>query len=281
MGDMQVMKKKDDASPQNVLKDNTNSTMQNKSNPYVQTEEDQIDVLRNNIGRFRHALKESNDKSDLELKELLEQIKQALKIHDDKSDKKLKMLLRHFKQSVNENNEMSEKELDELLCHMASSSKNIYQIEVDRESGIIQQASNMQAAFSFVTAGLFVLAQIVCDHKGDNLPWLAIAICFGIVAVPLITCLFLATKAQSRFIREQGPQSVLDIVEQANDNFDIMMNKYTRVILSIETYNGLYTDLRKVNEKRIKLVQRSMNFFYISLVLSVISVVALALIDGL
>ena len=173
-------------------------------------------------------------------------------------------------------NTVDEKELDDLLDHLESTSKEIYQTEVERENSILQQASNMQSAFSFVTAGLVVLAQIVCDHNTNENLWIIIAICFSVVAALLMLSLVLATKAQTRFIRENGPPSVVDIIDQANEDFEAMMNKYTRYMLKIETFNGLYSDLRKVNDLRVRLVEYSMRSFYLALALSIISAIILA-----
>lgn len=148
--------------------------------------------------------------------------------------------------------------------------KKIYEAELERENSILQQASNMQAAFSFITAGLFVVAQIVVENKGENLSYLMIIWCFIIISFFLALSLVFATLAQSRFKKDKGYPSIRKLINHLQNENNKLNNEKTRLSFSITEYDGFYESLKKVNEKRVKFVKLSMYMFYIALFLCLI-----------
>ena len=52
-----------------------------------------------------------------------------------------------------------------LYSYIADFDKEIYANEERREDSLIQQATNMQTAFSFVSAAVFMVAQIAIDDN--------------------------------------------------------------------------------------------------------------------
>ena len=166
-----------------------------------------------------------------------------------------------------------------ILEHVESISKVIYQSEIDRENSILQQASNMQAAFSFVTAGLFVIAEIVCDHKGSHTPYWVIILPFIIMTCFLLMCLINATKAQERFTKENGFPSIKETVCHTTKNIKQLKNEKTRLHMIIREYSDNYDSLNKVNEERIGYIKKSMKWFYWAVFSSFLSAVWMILTD--
>lgn len=48
---------------------------------------------------------------------------------------------------------------------LANNSREMYEAEFRREESIIRQSSNMQSSIAFVSAVLFVIAQIAVEYK--------------------------------------------------------------------------------------------------------------------
>lgn len=152
-------------------------------------------------------------------------------------------------------------------------SKEIYQAEIERENSILQQASNMQGAFSFVTAGLFVIAEIVTDNKGEKTPYLSIIIPFCIITLFLLASLLFATLAQERKTKDMGPPSIEGFLKNLTDQKQEMKTPEARSLFTIKEYNGFYSSLRDLNEKRISKIKISMALFYFSLGASFLSAI--------
>jgi len=187
--------------------------------------------------------------------------------------------------SSSEKIEAELKKVDEkrniVLQYIGGMSKDIYSMEVEREHSILQQASNMQSAFSFVTAGLFVIAQVVSDHRGNNLCPFAIFIGFGLITFLLLVSLFLATMAQNRYSHDGAPtiQHLLSVLNN-DQNIENLQNDNARVVFTISQYSAYYSSLRKINNKRALYVKLSMFFFKVALVSSAIVAIILGLLDG-
>jgi hypothetical protein len=64
-------------------------------------------------------------------------------------------------------NEKQEYPVEDVLDYLERMAENKLDSERRREESIIQQASSMQAAFSFTTAALFMAAVIIYDNKGS------------------------------------------------------------------------------------------------------------------
>lgn len=184
---------------------------------------------------------------------------------------------------------------DAMFQYLADMCKDIYATEVERENSLLQQASNMQAAFSFVTAGLFVIAQIVADHRGSGLTPLAMLIGFSAITGLLLASLWFATSAQKRY-KHDGAPTIEHLLQKAleketdketdkeiesNNTLTKMLTDRGRTVFTIEQYAAYYASLRKVNEKRAKWIKISMFLFKLSIVVSVIVTITLSMLDGL
>lgn len=180
---------------------------------------------------------------------------------------------------------------DAMFQYLADMCKDIYETEVERENSLLQQASNMQAAFSFVTAGLFVIAQIVADHRGSGLTPLAMLIGFSAITGLLLASLWFATSAQKRYKHDGAPtiehllQKALDKETdkeiESNNTLTKLLTDRGRTVFTIEQHAAYYASLRKVNEKRAKWIKISMFLFKLSIVVSVIVTITLSMLDGL
>lgn len=170
------------------------------------------------------------------------------------------------------------KMLQEVVAHC----KLIYDEEAARENSILQQASNMQSAFSFITAGLFIIAQIVTDQLGQHsdLSYKTIFINFAITTACLLLSLIFATIAQSRFLRSPR-KPILQYIQEVADQYYDLQDESQRIQLSIQEYEGLYNSLHRNNNIRVAFVRLSMWSFSIAIGYGAISGIVMAIIDGL
>ena len=83
---------------------------------------------------------------------------------------------------------------DDLYEFIADFEERIYANEERREDSLIQQAAHMQTAFSFVSAAVFMVAEIVIEHR-SNLSLEFLLVSFSVICALLIASLFCATKA--------------------------------------------------------------------------------------
>lgn len=84
-----------------------------------------------------------------------------------------------------------------------------YDAEEKREQNLIQQSSQMQTAFSFMTAAVFAATAICIEYRGKlTLNFFLIAV--SVVTFLLIVSLLLASIAQWRWKTEAFPD-ILDI----------------------------------------------------------------------
>ena len=150
----------------------------------------------------------------------------------------------------------------EYICDLA---KFKYEHEMRREDSIIQQASNMQTAFSFVIIALFTIAPVIVQNRGV-LSFIFLLIALSSVAIVLILCLVFATIAQHR-----KKQATLPTAEEhtqfIENNKNSFVTQAQRRKYMAKIYEELEKSLHSNNGKRIKYVRLSMLFFYISIAL--------------
>ncbi len=170
----------------------------------------------------------------------------------------------------------------EMLQSIEEHCKTIYDYEVERENNILQQACNMQSAFSFITAGLFVIAQIVTDQISDNsaLSYKQIFFCFAIITIWMLLSLIFATLAQSRFSRLQR-KTVYHYIQYADKHFNRLQNINIRILHSISEYEGLHSSLKRINTIRVLFVKFSMWSFYGAVIQGIYYGIGMAIIDKL
>lgn len=147
--------------------------------------------------------------------------------------------------------------------YMADFSRLIYENEERREASLIQQASNMQTAFSFVIAAVFMVATIVVDNRGVlSLEYLLLV--FACITATLMFSLFSATMAQNRTKRDDFPK-VNVIKQKIIDEYNNFETPAQRSKYLVDTYEKMHISYAAANDKRRYWVAISMWSFYASL----------------
>lgn len=151
-----------------------------------------------------------------------------------------------------------------LYEYISSFDREIYENEERREDSLIQQATNMQTAFSFVSAAVFMVAQIAIDD--NRRASLSLVFSRFFQSYPL-SCLFVYFAQLWR----KGELSVTsfplakDFQELVENNYNDFETKSQREKYIAETYAKLHQSLANSNAMRVKWIQRSMRAFYAAL----------------
>lgn len=120
-----------------------------------------------------------------------------------------------------------------------------YRAEEERRQNLISQASQMQAAFSFITAAFFAALTICVSNKG-KLPLSLFLITSCIICALLLASLILASLAQWRFKTKTLP----DISTIAKTIFeDPQFLEYKNEAYRTEQYVQLLSETRGSNGK--------------------------------
>ena len=121
----------------------------------------------------------------------------------------------------------------------------------------------MQMAFSFIAAALFMAAPVITQYRGK----LSLEFCllsFSTIAIVLLLSLLFATISQKR-----KAQVMVDYVEKETkeiiDNPKYFTTEAQRLKYRTDYYAKIEKSLHDNNKSRIKYLQKSMLFFYISL----------------
>lgn len=140
-----------------------------------------------------------------------------------------------------------------------------YDSEFRREEAIIKQASQMQTAFSFVTAALFMIAPIVIEY-GKSLSLTFFLIVFATITTALLLSLLFATIAQNRK-KSKSLTNIATFIEHMERNENYFETEEQRSKYIIKTYGEIQEEKAEINDKRISKLRISMLFFYIALAL--------------
>ena len=141
-----------------------------------------------------------------------------------------------------------------------------YLRELEVESGIIEQASHMQTAFSFITAGVFMVAPIACEYRGENVSLNTIFFIFSAITIPLLVSLLFATMAHDRKKHDEeadGKKSYLYFLQ----NEDWFKEEKGQLYYSIQLNIELQKSIAQKNEERLKSLRLSSMFFYVAIFL--------------
>lgn len=169
---------------------------------------------------------------------------------------------------IDTSTECDEDFVNDCYEYLADFSKAIYENEMRREDSLIQQASHMQTAFSFVVAAVFMLVPIVIEHRGI-FSFRFIVMVFSSIVTALLFSLFAATMAQNRIKREDFP-SVSTIKTKITIEYKKFKTEAQRSKYLLDTYEKMHTSYSETNDKRRFWVHVSMISFYLSLALCVI-----------
>ena len=176
--------------------------------------------------------------------------------------KKIKVKLLRCDQDTTETGHTEQLQND-CYGYMAEFARIIYENEERREDSLIQQASNMQTAFSFVIAAVFMVATIVVDNRGV-LSREYLLLVFSCITATLIFSLFSATMAQNRTKRDDFPK-VNTIKQKITDEYENFQTPAQRSKYLVDTYEKMHISYAATNDNRRRWVVVSMWSFYVSL----------------
>lgn len=162
--------------------------------------------------------------------------------------------------------EEQEKQADAIFTYIAQMSEKIYEHEIERTTSLIEQASKMQAAFSFMFTSIFMVAQIVFEYSVLSKVFLTVV--FSSVGLTLLFSIFSATIVQHRRKREDFV-SAKKFSEDAIDNYQLLITEAQRQKHRAETYAKIQKSMSNINKKREKWIRASMDSFYLTVFLCV------------
>lgn len=146
-----------------------------------------------------------------------------------------------------------------------------YNAEEQREQNLVQQSSQMQTAFSFMTAAIFMVLPICIEYRGAlSLTFFFISTSF--ISAFLISSLITASLAQWRWKTESLPDvnvvkdSIINSVEWKSLCLEsAQLAQYVNLIGKVQAVKA------KLNDRRVNLIMASMICFYFSIASIVIS----------
>ena len=163
--------------------------------------------------------------------------------------------------------ETDEKKAVDLLKHIKELAQLKYDSEEKREQGLIQQSSQMQTAFSFVSVAVLMILPIFITERGN------ISISFFIwagsfIILPLLASLVIACLAQWRWKTRAFPD--IDILyDFIDEKFDEAEKESQRLKQWIGLVKEVQKEKSRLNNRRVKLIMASMLCFYASIGLCV------------
>ena len=169
----------------------------------------------------------------------------------------------------NENNQQdsSLEQAEQLYKHVRELAQFKYDSELRREDSLIQQSSNMQTAFSFSTAALFMVAPIVVEYRGVlSLTFFLVA--FSSITAALLLSLACASLAQKRYAHEAFPD--VEVIEkEVSDNYQSFLSKAQQDKQWVSVIGKIQKSKSQNNNKRVLHIRWSMRFFSAALLLAV------------
>ena len=123
-----------------------------------------------------------------------------------------------------------------------------YDAEEKREQNLIQQSSQMQTAFSFMTAAVFAATAICIEYRGK------LTLNFFLIAVSVVA-----------FLLDMKDTVVND------PEWEKLTIKYHQINQWIDLVGKVQKKKAKINDRRVKLIMASMICFYLSIGSIVIS----------
>lgn len=160
----------------------------------------------------------------------------------------------------------SDEEQRELSNHIRQIAQTIYETEFRREDSLIQQSTQMQTAFSFTTAALFMVAAIAVEYKYP-LTFGFLLLAFSSITALLLASLIFATMAQRREKRKDYV-SIQETSKFIQDNYKTIETEAAKNLQYIEMLEKIQSEVKRTNDNKVILIQWSMRLFYCSLGLS-------------
>ena len=154
--------------------------------------------------------------------------------------------------------------------------RNKYQRELDVESGIIAQAGQMQAAFSFVTAAILMTAPVACEYRGEKISLNLILAIFAVISVAMVCSLVFATLAHQRR-KHNEEEDAGKLNDYILENKKWFKDEKYRVDYLTKTYIELQSSMAQINETRLKWLRASTYSFYVAIALCVLGFIVYVL----
>ena len=146
---------------------------------------------------------------------------------------------------------------------MASMAQTIFSHELRREDAIIQQASQMQTAFSFVTAALFMVLPVVVENRGC-LSYGFIIGAFASITFIMTLSLVFASIAQRRKKIKDYP-NISSLHEYIIKNYVFFKTEAQRQKYIVDSLSVIQESYRKRTEERGLFISLSFLCFYFAL----------------
>lgn len=140
-----------------------------------------------------------------------------------------------------------------------------YEKDLRRHDSIVQQASHMQAAFSFMTAALFMVATLLVGNCKLISNWFYL-VAFSSITVVLLFSLFAATMAQNRK-ESKTFENAEDLKKEVEKNYEMFISEAQRQEFLATTYAEIQKNLCHRNDTSVTWIQISMYAFYSSIIL--------------
>ena len=169
---------------------------------------------------------------------------------------------------MSEENYPSTEEQDKLSNHIREIAQTIYEAELRREDSLIQQSTQMQTAFSFTSAALFMVAAVAVEYK-EPLTYGFLLLVFSTITALLITSLILATMAQKREKRGDFV-SIKETSMFIQSNYESIKTAAAKDLQYITLLEKVQSEIKRTNDNKVVLIQWSMRLFYSAIGLSVI-----------
>ena len=139
--------------------------------------------------------------------------------------------------------------------------------ETKRYESLIQQASNMQTAFAFSTAALFMVAPMAIENRG-NMTLEYLLLVFSSITVFLMLSLFFASRAQNR--GELKSFADISTFESfVEENYESFLSKAQQAKAIAEQIGEIQLSASEKNNEMAERIKKSIRFFYIAMGLSV------------
>lgn len=169
---------------------------------------------------------------------------------------------------MSEENYLDGEQQSKLSTHIRQIVQMIYEAELRREDSLIQQSTQMQTAFSFTSAALFMVAAIDVEYKG-TLTYDFMLLVFSSITALLLTSLILATVAQKREKRNDFA-SIKETSEFIENNYQSIVSDAAKDLQYISLIEKVQSEIKRTKDNKVVLIQWSMRMFYCSIGLSVI-----------
>ena len=157
--------------------------------------------------------------------------------------------------------------------HIKELSALKYEAEEKREQNLIQQSSQMQTVFSFMTAAIFMAVPICIEYRSTlSLDFFFVSI--SIIVLFLIASLVLASLAQWRWKTETLPD-VFEIKKSVinHPEWQKLTIEYHQIDQWVEIIGKVQEKKAKLNDRRVHLIMASMICFYCSIFILIVSFV--------